>query len=237
MSKNLPNDQETAIAVIPARGGSKGIAKKNLAPLLGIPMLAYSIRAAQDCARIIETIVSTDDVEIAKCATVEGATVVKRPPDLATDTSPTEPAVVHALDWWKERKGVDPDWIVLLQPTSPLRNSSDVTAAFKVQEDAGADSVLSVEEKREFRWRQDGSGGLPLWDIQNRPRRQELTPDYVENGAIYISRPSFYREKNNRLGGKIGLYIMPPERCLDVDTPFDIWLVEQYLKHDREGKS
>lgn len=228
-----------AIAVIPARGGSKGIPRKNLIPLLGIPMLAYTIRAARECGRISGLLVSTDDPEIADLARKEGARVVDRPAELARDESPTEPVVLHAMDWWKTREGFDPDWVVLLQPTSPLRDSSDIEQAFKILTRTGADCVLSVRERREFHWELKGEFGFPKWDIANRPRRQDLAPDYIENGAIYITRSSLYRVGGNRLGGNIALSVMPGQRSVDVDEFEDIPLAEVYLRlrsenhHDR----
>jgi N-acylneuraminate cytidylyltransferase len=228
--------EETAIAIIPARGGSKGIPRKNLIPLLGTPMLAFTIRAAMGCARIAKTLVSTDDAEIANVARSEGALVVDRPPELARDEAPTEPAVLHAMDWWKEREGSDPDWVVLLQPTAPLRDSSDIDRAFTILARSGADCVLSVRERREFHWELRGDLGFPKWDIANRPRRQDLAPDTIENGAIYITRSRLYRVEGNRLGGKIALSVMPGERSVDVDEAEDIPLVEAYLRQRIENK-
>lgn len=220
----------SAIAIVPARGGSKGIPRKNLIPLLGVPMLVYTLRASMGCDWIAKTLVSTDDGEIAEVARAEGAEVVERPSELATDRSPTEPAVLHAMDWWKEREGSDPDWVVLLQPTAPLRDSSDIDQAFKILARTGADCVLSVRERREFHWEVRGDLGFPKWDIANRPRRQDLAPDTIENGAIYITRSSLYRSGGNRLGGKIAVSVMPGERSVDVDEAEDIPLVEAYLR-------
>jgi N-acylneuraminate cytidylyltransferase len=227
-------DETVSIAIIPARGGSKGIPRKNLAPVLGVPLIAYSIRAARESQRFAAVLVSTEDAEIARVAHGEGALVVERPPDLARDDSPTEPCILHALDWWKESQGSDPDWVALLQPTSPLRDSKDIQQAFTILATTGADSVLTVVEKKEFHWRAEGSVGVPLWDIRNRPRRQELQPDFVENGAIYITRSWVYRQSANRLGEKIALSVMPAERSIDVDEPFDLRLVEMILRQRKE---
>lgn len=227
-------DDTVSIAIIPARGGSKGIPRKNLAPLLGVPLVAYSIRAARESHRFAAVLVSTDDAEIAQVARGEGALVVERPPDLARDESPTEPCILHALDWWKECQGSDPDWAALLQPTSPLRDSTDIRQAFTILATTGADSVLTVVERREFHWRAEGGLGVPLWDIRNRPRRQELPPDFIENGAIYITRSWVYRKLTNRLGGNIALSVMPAERSIDVDEPIDLWLVEMALRQGKE---
>lgn len=222
------------IAVIPARGGSKGIPRKNLAPILGVPLIAYTIRAALGSSRIGAVLVSTDDEEIAAIALKEGASVIRRPEELSRDDSPTEPAVLHAMTKWEEAEGISLDWVVLLQPTSPLRDSTDIENAFKILEKTGADSLLSVMERREFHWTRKGDLGEPCWDIDHRPRRQELRPDLIENGALYISRSDLYRKNGNRLGGRIALYEMPPEQSIDVDEPFDLWLVEARLKHQAE---
>ncbi len=233
------SDNQKTIAIIPARGGSKGIPKKNLAPIDGIPMLAYTIRAGMAVDRIDSVLVSTDNEEIAAVALKEGAAVIRRPEELAQDNSPTEPCVLHAMEKWEEAEGISLDWVVLLQPTAPLRDSSDIQGAFKILDDSGADCVLSVMERREFHWEKEGLLGTPKWDIDNRPRRQELRPDLIENGAIYISKANLYRDQGNRLGGKIALYEMPLERSIDVDEPFDLWLVEGYLRYQKdreEGK-
>jgi len=219
-------ETHSTIAVIPARGGSKGIPRKNLVPIGGLPMIVYTIRAALAVPRIGAVLVSTDDGEIGEICRAEGARVVERPPELATDESPTEPAVVHVLNGWKAERERDPEWVVLLQPTSPLRDSRDIEEAFRILDVTGADCVLSVVERREFRWERRGDWGFPRWDIAHRPRRQDLTPDYVENGAIYISRSSYYREGGNRLGGKIALAVMSPEHSVDVDEPADLRLVD-----------
>jgi len=220
-----------AVAVVPARGGSKGIPRKNLVPLLGMPMLLYTIRAARAVPRIEGILLSTDDAEIATVAREQGVCAVERPKELARDDSPTEPCVIHAMDWWAEREGADPEWVVLLQPTAPLRIAADIEAAFDVLLRTEADCVLSVVERREFHWDRRGDLGVPKWDISKRPRRQDLRPDYIENGAIYISRSRLYREGGNRLGGKIALSVMPPERSVDVDEPSDLLLVEQLLRN------
>lgn len=197
-------------------------------------MMVYTIRAAKAVSRIDEVLLSTNNEEIASVAKDEGVRVVERPDELARDDSPTEPCVLHAMDCWAEENGTDPEWVVLLQPTTPLRTSADIEQAFEVLDRTGADCVLSVVERREFRWVRDGDLGKPKWDIANRPRRQDLHPDYIENGAVYISHSRLYRERGNRLGGKIALSVMPSERSIDVDEPSDLVLVENILRNRRE---
>lgn len=217
------------IAVIPARGGSKGIPKKNLALLQGQPMIFYTIHAARQSGLFDGILVSSDDPEILDYAMGCGVLGVQRPAELARDDSPTEPTVLHAMDWWAEAQRSEPEVVCLLQPTSPLRTSRDILDAEKLFTQCGADSLLSVTEKREFHWRVDGGRAIPAWDISHRPRRQKLEPIYVENGAIYITRSPIYREQKNRLGGKMVLYPMPPERSVDIDEPFDLRLAEGLL--------
>ncbi|MCG3199525.1 MAG: N-acylneuraminate cytidylyltransferase [bacterium] len=199
-------------------------------------MIAHTIRAAKGCARVDSVLVSTEDKEIASVAEREGALVVPRPAQLAQDSSPTEPCILHAMDWWLERNGEDPAIVVLLQPTSPLRDSTDIEQAFTIYDRAEADCLLSVVERREFHWEEREGLGNPKWDIRNRPRRQELAPDLIENGAIYITKSSVYREQGNRLGGRIALYRMPPERSIDVDEPFDLLLAGMLLEKRKERK-
>lgn len=219
----------SSIAVIPARGGSKGIPGKNLKLLHGKPLISYTIQAASESGIFQGILVTSDDPEILRFAENAGVFAVQRPPELAQDHSPTEPAVLHAMDWWKQNQGSEPDIISLLQPTSPLRDCTDIQRAYKILLQCEADSLLSVTERREFCWRLEGDTAIPHWDISHRPRRQDLVPDFVENGAIYFTRSFIYRRYQNRLGGKIAWYQMPVERSVDIDEPFDLRLAEALL--------
>ena len=219
------------IAVIPARGGSKGLPRKNIRLLAGKPLIAYSIEAALKSKYIDRVIVSSEDEEIAEISRRHGAEVVERPMELATDTAPTEPALEHVVKWLKEYEDYKTDIIVLLHPTSPLRTSEHIDEALDIFLNSNYDSLLSVCPSHAFIWKMGEAGVYPInYDFKNRPRRQDKEPEYRENGAIYITKYKILMGNHNILGGKIELYIMPEECSIDIDTEFDLWLCEQLLK-------
>jgi len=217
------------IAIIPARGGSKGIPRKNIRLLAGKPLIAYSIEAALKSKYIDRVIVSTEDEEIAEISKKYGAEVIKRPDELATDTAPTEPALEHVVKWLKEYEDYKTDIIVLLQPTSPLRNSKYIDEALDIFLNSDYNSLLSVCPSHAFIWKMSENSYPINYDFKNRPRRQDKEPEYRENGAIYITKYKILMENHNRLGGKIGLYVMPEKHSIEIDTEFDFYLCEQML--------
>jgi N-acylneuraminate cytidylyltransferase len=130
----------------------------------------------------------------------------------------------------EEKEGYEVSVVVLLQPTSPLRGKDDIDSAYKEFEGSKADSLLSVCERRHLYWREEKGIIKPSYEIENRPRRQEMKPWLQENGAIYITRREILMAKGNRLGGKIAFYVMDEERSIEVDTEFDFWMCEQILR-------
>ncbi|MFC1986967.1 cytidylyltransferase domain-containing protein [Chloroflexota bacterium] len=220
-------------AIIPARGGSKGIPRKNIRLLAGKPLIAYSIERALQAQQVNRTIVSTEDAEIAKVAQQYGAEVVIRPPELATDTASSESVLLHVLSFLEQQEGYVPSLIVLLQPTSPLRQPDDIDNAINKLIKDKADSLLSLTESREFMWEKTEQGYTSLtFDYKDRKRRQELEPLYYENGAIYVFKPEIIKKYQNRLGGKISVYLMQPWQRVDIDD-FDSfeWCEWLYWKH------
>lgn len=219
-------------ALIPARSGSKGISHKNIKILNDKPLLAWSIEAALQCSRIDKVIVSTDSQEIADIAGKHGAWVpFLRPVELSGDTSSTELAMVHALDFL-DTQGHKVRNLVLLQPTSPFRYQGRIEEAINLFESTGADSLLSVCEVHEFHWKNQPEI-LAMYDYKNRPMRQEILPEdklYRENGSIYISNCRMLRNNNNRLGGRIVLFEMSKEESHDIDSPTDFIIVEALMK-------
>ena len=211
------------LAVIPARGGSKGIPRKNIRKLRGEPLIVYSIKQSLSSSHIDQTIVSTEDAEIAKISREYGARVITRPKELAEDMTPTEPVLIQVIKEL-DKEGIRPDYVVLLQPTSPIRRSSDIDKATETLIDGNGDSLLSVYENKSFLWSKDGK--LLNYDYRVRPRRQDKDWELAENGSIYIMKTKLLLEKENRLGGKIIFFVMPYWASFEIDTPFDFELVE-----------
>jgi len=218
------------IAIIPARGGSRGVTRKNLRQLAGKPLIAYTIEAALQSGVIDRVIVSTEDDEIAAVAGKYGAEVIKRPAALAADEAPTEPTLLHVVKRLKEKENYKADIIILLQATSPMRKGTLIKEAFHQFLENSHDSLLSVCPSHAFLWKMNKDRAIPVnYDFRNRPRRQDAEPQYRENGAIYITTYKILMGERNRLGGKIGLYVMAEEESLEIDSTFDFWLCEQIL--------
>lgn len=212
------------VCIIPARGGSKGVPGKNIMPINGIPLLAYSIQQAKDTPCINEIYVSTDDKAIAEVARKYGAQVIDRPTEISGDEATSESALLHALD-----KIGDPDLVVFLQATSPVRKPDDIYIAIDKFYEQHCDSMFSACRIEGFIWQDKVI--VPSYDYQHRPRRQDLEKHYVEeNGSIYLFKPWVLRHYHNRLGGKIGIYYMDKLSCSQIDYKNDIEPIERILR-------
>lgn len=219
------------VCVIPARGGSKGIPGKNIKLLVGRPLIAWTISAALNANSVDRVIVSTDSAEIASAAIAEGAEVIMRPDNLALDTSPSEPALVHALKHLHATENYDPDLLIFLQCTSPLTRSGDIDAAVRLHQQRNADTVLSAVAGHPFLWRMNNEGFAEAvnHDPGSRLRRQDIEPQFLESGAIYVLRAREFRKHGRRYSGKIIPYEMTEETVCDIDTPADFIDVERRL--------
>ncbi|HET6582799.1 MAG TPA: NTP transferase domain-containing protein, partial [Nannocystaceae bacterium] len=215
----------TTVALIPARGGSKGIPRKNLQPLAGRPLVVHSIAQARACAGIDRVFVSTDDDEIADVAARAGAEIVRRPPELAGDTASTESAIEHALAAWRA-DGLEPTRIVLLQATSPFRTGDQLARALARFDAVGCDSMLSVVSFHGFVWRTqpDGTATPQTYDPVARPRRQDIHDVVRETGSFYVFTRALFERTGARLGGRISAFEVPAEDALDIDEPADLAL-------------
>ncbi len=214
------------IAIIPARGGSKGLKDKNVRLLCGLPLIAYSIQDALESQRVDQVFVSTDSPTIAAIAQDYGASIIERPPVLASDTATSESALLHALEHL-ENNGIWPGLVVFLQCTSPLRTGLDIDRAIAQIEQNNVDSLLSVSPSHSFLWHyQHGYPQALNYDPTHRPRRQDLNPQYEENGSIYIFKPWVLKQHHNRLGGKISLFCMEEAQRHQIDSHQDFEYVE-----------
>ena len=217
-------------ALIPARGGSKGIPGKNIKPFLGRPLLAHSVEAARRAPGVGRVVVSTDDPAIEAVARDAGAETLRRPDDLSGDTASSESALLHALDHLRDTEGYVPDAVVFLQATSPLRRATEVQDALDHFFASGADSLFSATPAHGFAWSRDAAGVVtPVdYDPVHRPRRQDRTAHLVhENGSIYVFRPWVLRDLGSRLGGRIACHLMDPLDSYEIDEPADWDLLER----------
>lgn len=225
--------EKTFLAIIPARGGSKRLPRKNVLDLAGKPLIAWSIEAAKESQYIDSVLVSSDDDEILSVAKRYGAQSVNRPKELASDTATTIDALVHVLENMKERY----DYVVLLQPTSPLRGAKDIDEAIEYLFEKKAKSIVSVCEMEHS----------PLWtntlpedrnmqgflkdEVLNK-RSQDLEPYYRLNGAIYICKTEeLLQERSLFLNEGVYAYEMAQEKSIDIDTRLDFLIAESLLKN------
>ncbi len=212
--------------IIPARGGSKGIPHKNIVEVGGLPLIAWSIQQAVDSSAIDRVLVTTDDREIADCASRYGAEVFWRSEHTATDTATSESALLEVI--------VQKEWqqaaaIVFLQATSPLRQPGDIDSAVELVTSGHADSVFSGRLVEGYCWKRSEAGCYPTY-IQRTPRQQRSVRTIEENGSIYVFRPDILLHGGSRLGGKVLPYIMHPLDSYQIDEPADIHLLEQLME-------
>jgi CMP-N,N'-diacetyllegionaminic acid synthase len=214
-----------ALGVIPARGGSKEIPGKNTRPLAGEPLLVHTIRAAQAATQLDRVVVSTDSDEIAAIAETAGAEVVRRPAELAADESRTEDALIHAL----EALSVSPEYVVTLEPTSPLRTPELIDACVELAIAENADAVITVAETRELLGRLDGNRFEYLEPGQPR-RRQDRKPLFRESSTVYVTRTSSLREHRSVLAERLYAVVVPEDQGVDINTPLDFIVAEAVIR-------
>lgn len=223
--------KELIVAIIPARGGSKGIPKKNIIDFCGLPLLAWSILQAKAAQKVDDVYVSTDSQEIKDVALKYGAKVIDRPEDISGDTATSESALLHAVDKI-EGAGEKIKSVVFLQATSPLREAADIDRAVETMIVEKADSLFSAVDIGDFYiWQKRGDKLESInYDYKNRKRRQDFAAQYGENGSIYVFTPEILREYNNRFGGKIAVSLMEFWKKFEVDSYEDLEFCSMIFK-------
>ncbi|WP_349637092.1 acylneuraminate cytidylyltransferase family protein [Streptomyces sp. RerS4] len=215
-------------AVIPARGGSKGIPGKNVAEVGGVPLVARAVRACLGAAHVTRVVVSTDDEAIAAAARAAGAEVVERPTALGSDEASSESALLHALDRLEEGPARPVDVLVFVQCTSPFLTAEEVDACVLAVVRDGADSSFTAAPFHGFLWSTTPDAGPGHHahgvnhDSASRPRRQDRTPEYLETGSVYAMRADGFRTHGHRFFGRVQLVPTAPERAIEIDEPGDL---------------
>ncbi|MFE4964991.1 cytidylyltransferase domain-containing protein [Streptomyces sp. NPDC056660] len=224
------------LAVIPARGGSKGVPAKNLLPVGGVPLVARAVRECRASRLVTDVVVSTDDQAIAAAARSAGAEVVLRPAAIAGDTATSEAAVLHAMDAHEALHGAPVDVVLLVQCTSPFIIREDIDGVAGAIVENGADTALTVAPFHGFVWRDEVDAPVPVGvdaasasggfgvnhDKSFRPRRQDRPQDFLETGAAYAMRADGFREHQHRFFGQTELVRTDPARVLEIDDPHDL---------------
>ncbi len=223
------------LAVIPARGGSKGIPRKNIRPLLGRPLVHYSIEAAIAARRVTDVAVSSEDEEILSVASAfSGVALIRRPHHLAEDHASTPPVVLHALEEMEKRRGAPYEIVVLLQPTTPLRTADDIDCALARFEETDADTVVSVVRtpgiNPEWMKRMVDDRLVDLDTVlPEMGRRQDSDPIYIRNGAIYAARAPHFKKTVSFKSGVCRPFVMSEATWVNIDTLRDWALAEALL--------
>jgi N-acylneuraminate cytidylyltransferase len=215
--------ENTFVAMIPLRGGSKSIPNKNIRPIAGKPLCAWVLEAAVNATRINSVYVSTDSPKIKEIVqSLElGIIVIDRPNEFATDDASTESVMAHFM------QEISFDCLVTIQATSPMLKAKHIDEAVEKFEKEGYDSLLSAVRSKRFYWNDDGT---PInYDPAHRPRRQEFHGTFMENGAFYITKSKIIKRYNTRLSGDIGIYEMPENTAIEIDEQNDWRAVSNLL--------
>ena len=231
------------IALVCARGGSKGVPRKNIRLLGGLPLIGWSIKAAQSVARISKIIVSTDVEEIAEVARIEGALVpFMRPKELAQDNSSEWSVWRHALEYLKENGDEDIDGLVVIPPTAPLRSVQDIENCLDEFEKGDVDVIITVSDAHRSPFfnmvknNKDGFSSLATPPTESIIRRQDVPELFDMTTVAYIVRPEFLMQHAGLFEGKVRSVHIPIERALDIDTLLDFKIAE-YLILDKQGEA
>ena len=215
------------VAIIPARGGSKGIIDKNLQSVRGVPLVVRAIRSCRDSFSIDRVYVSTDSERIAHVAESHGARVIRRPRELATDTSSSEDALIHALE-----EIPDATTVAFIQATSPFIGFRDLDKAVKMVERGEFDVVFSGVDHHSFRWEKTDDGWQPAGhSMASRPRRQDLPPTVIETGAFYVFQRDAFLAAKSRFHGRVGVVEVSRRDALEIDSAEDLQIARELAVH------
>tara|TARA_B100001057_G_scaffold364698_2_gene367638 strand:- start:2477 stop:3226 length:750 start_codon:yes stop_codon:yes gene_type:complete len=214
------------LAIIPARGGSKEIKNKNLIKINNKPLVSYSIEAAKNSKYVNKVVVSTDNKKIMSISKKFGAEIVVRPRHLTTDKASIEDAVMHTLKKLKD-ENYDPDYIILLQPTSPLRKKNEIDEVINKLLKTKADSIFTSVSLHPAMWKWKEKYTKPIFNKQfNNPvhviDRQKLPETLIANGSIYVTKKEIFKKSRSRVGGKVTSYIMDPLTLIEIDSKRDL---------------
>jgi len=233
--RKMERDFQT-VAIIPARGGSEVVYRKNIKLLAGKPLISYTITEALRSRLLDRIVVSTEDREIAEIATGYGAEVIERPAELARDDTPTLPVLQHAINHLEQVEGYAVGLVVLLQPTSPLRTVADIDGCIQKLRATGSDSVVSaceVDYSPYWMFTLDGDRLKRLMGGGEKiTRRQDAPKIYKPNGAVYVTNRDVIMEQNRIMSDDTRAFMMPVERSLDIDTEIDFRLAEILMKQE-----
>ena len=218
------------VAVILARGGSKGIPNKNIIDFCGKPLLAWTIEHCRD-GGVDLVYVSSDSDKILEVGEEYGAVSIKRPEEISGDTATSESGWLHALEVIEEET-TNSDWILAPQVTSPLRSTDDIRNGLEIANSGKYDSLFSCSIAEDLFFWEENSGNLDSvnYDWRNRKRRQDIPKQYIENGSFYLFRPEVLRKNNNRFGGRIGVVEMEFWKMFEIDSMDDLRMCSALMK-------
>ena len=225
----MPN----TIAIILARGGSKGIPKKNIMNFCGRPLIAWSIECAKNATGISSVWISSDSNEILKIAKKYGANTIRRPRSLATDKATSVSAYLHAIEKIQSKIGII-DAVVAVQVTSPVREPKDIEVGIREFYNSGYDSMFSAAKIGDFYiWKMTKRKRLLSinYNYKKRLRRQDFEEQFVENGSFYIFKPRIIQKYNNQLGGKVGITLMEFWKSFEIDDIEDVEFCKIIMEH------
>ena len=217
------------LVIIPARGGSKGIPRKNVRLMVGKPLISYSIENAINSLYNLDVVVSTDDDEIARISSFYGARVIMRPENLATDSVTLDPVIFHAVNEMEKEKKARYDIVITMQPTSPLLKRETLDAAIEYFIENDFDTVLSGINKPHLSWTEKEGKIVPAYE--KRLNRQYLPKNLMETGAFFISKREFVKE-HSRFGPYVSVCEISENEAIDIDTPQDWWIAEKELSKE-----